>query len=66
MSPDGRLVSEAEWAEHEAEWLPSANDRAYVESLMTAVREPGKMAGWVAAPSTGIHSKPVDYEYVRL
>ena len=66
VSPDGRLVTEAEWAEHEAEWLPSANDRAYVESLMTAVREPGKMAGWVAAPSTGIHAKPVDYEYVRL
>jgi hypothetical protein len=24
------------------------------------------MAGWVAAPSTGIHAKPVDYDYVRV
>ncbi len=66
VSPDGRLVSDEEWSEHEDDWLPSASDRAYVESLMTGVREPGKMAGWVAAPSTGIHAKPVDYEYVRL
>jgi benzoyl-CoA 2,3-epoxidase subunit B len=30
------------------------------------VHEPGKMAGWIAAPSTGIHQQPVDYEYVRV
>ena len=33
---------------------------------MTGVTEPGRMAGWVAAPATGIHAKPVDYEYVRV
>ena len=33
---------------------------------MVGVHEPGKMAGWVAPPSAGIHAKPVDYEYVRL
>jgi benzoyl-CoA 2,3-dioxygenase component B len=66
VSPDGRLLSAEEWARQEHEWLPSPADRRYVESLMTGVREPGQMAGWVAAPSTGIHAKPVDYEYVRL
>src|SRR3954451_23451760 len=30
MSPDGRVVSEDEWQAHEAEWLPSAADRAFV------------------------------------
>jgi benzoyl-CoA 2,3-dioxygenase component B len=28
--------------------------------------EPGKMAGWIAPPSRGINTQPVDYEYVRL
>jgi benzoyl-CoA 2,3-dioxygenase component B len=29
------------------------------------VLEPGKMANYIAAPSKGIHGKPVDFEYVR-
>jgi benzoyl-CoA 2,3-dioxygenase component B len=33
---------------------------------MRGVAEPGKVAGWLAAPATGIHQKPVDYEYVRI
>jgi benzoyl-CoA 2,3-dioxygenase component B len=66
VSPDGRLVSDDEWSANVASWLPSDDDRAFVESLMVAVTEPGKMAGWVAPPSTGIHARPVDFEYVRI
>ena len=66
VTPDGRLISDVEWVAHEAEWLPSASDREYVESLMVGVHEPGAMAGWVAPPSTGIHARPVDYDYVRV
>jgi benzoyl-CoA 2,3-dioxygenase component B len=33
---------------------------------MVPVREPGKMAGWLAPPTSGLHGKPVDYEYVKL
>ncbi len=66
VSPDGRILSDAEWAAGVDEWLPSAADREHVESLMTGVREPGRMAGWIAAPATGIHQQPVDYEYVRV
>ncbi len=66
VSPDGRLITEAEWAAGVDNWLPTDDDKAHVESLMTAVREPGKMAGWVAPPSTGIHQQPVDFEYVRI
>jgi benzoyl-CoA 2,3-dioxygenase component B len=33
---------------------------------MQPVREPGKMAGWVAPPANGLHGKPVEYEYVKL
>jgi benzoyl-CoA 2,3-dioxygenase component B len=32
---------------------------------MRPALEPGMMAGWIAAPATGINQKPVDYEYVR-
>jgi benzoyl-CoA 2,3-epoxidase subunit B len=66
VSPDGHLISEAEWAASADRWLPSADDRTFVEGLMIGVRERGKMAGWVAPPQTGIHAKPVDYDYVQL
>src|SRR5829696_4273722 len=66
VSPDGQIVDDATWASSLAEWLPTDDDRAHVESLMRGVTEPGKVAGWVAPPATGIHAKPVDYEYVRL
>jgi benzoyl-CoA 2,3-dioxygenase component B len=32
---------------------------------MNPVREPGRIASWIAPPSSGIHGKPVDFEYVR-
>jgi benzoyl-CoA 2,3-dioxygenase component B len=66
VSPDGRLLSEDEWSAGVAAWLPTDDDRAHVESLMAGIHEPGKMACWIAAPSTGIHQKPVDYDYVRV
>ena len=66
VSPDGRLLSEDDWGAGVDGWLPTDDDRAHVESLMKGVAEPGKMAGWIAAPSTGIHQQPVDYDYVRL
>jgi benzoyl-CoA 2,3-dioxygenase component B len=66
MSPDGRVVSEAEWKAHEAEWLPSDADRAFVSSLMGRVVEPGRFAAWIAPPAMGINRQPVDFEYVRF
>jgi benzoyl-CoA 2,3-epoxidase subunit B len=66
VSPDGRLVSDEEWAANADTWLPSPADRDHVEALMVGVTEPGRMAGWVAPPSAGIHQKPVDYEYVLV
>jgi benzoyl-CoA 2,3-epoxidase subunit B len=66
VSPDGRPISEAEWDAHHHEWLPSADDAAYVQSLMQSVTEPGKFANWIAAPARGINGQPVEFEYVRL
>jgi len=61
----GRLISEAEFKAHEAEWLPTAEERAYVKSLMHPVIERGKVASWIAPPAKGINGMPSDYEYVR-
>jgi benzoyl-CoA 2,3-dioxygenase component B len=66
ITPDGRVVSKDEWEKHRSQWLPTDDDQEYVESLMQAVRERGKIAGWLAPPASGLHGKPVDYEYVKL
>jgi benzoyl-CoA 2,3-dioxygenase component B len=66
VSPDGRVVSEAEWAAHVDKWLPSGGDRAFVASLMGRVVEPGKFANWIAPPAMGVNRQPVDFEYVRF
>ena len=55
-----------DWARHERAWLPSAEDRAFVASLMGRVAEPGKFANWIAPPARGINNQPVDFEYVRF
>jgi benzoyl-CoA 2,3-dioxygenase component B len=66
VSPQGQIVSEAEWAARVNEWLPSAGDRAFVASLMGRVVEPGRFANWIAPPAIGINRQPVDFEYVRF
>ncbi|HEX7382529.1 MAG TPA: benzoyl-CoA 2,3-epoxidase subunit BoxB [Nevskiaceae bacterium] len=66
VSPDGEVISNEEWATREDEWLPTTEDRAFVASLMGRVVEPGKFAGWIAPPRTGIDRKPIDFEYVRF
>jgi benzoyl-CoA 2,3-dioxygenase component B len=66
VSPDGRVIPEAEWQANESKWLPSAEDRAFVASLMGRVTERGKFAGWIAPPLTGINRQPADFEYVRF
>ena len=66
MSPDGRVITEAEWNAKADDWLPSGTDRAFVASLMGRVVEPGKFANWIAPPVMGINRQPVDFEYVRF
>lgn len=66
VSPDGRVISQAEWNAKHDDWLPSAQDRAFVASLMGRVVEPGKFANWIAPPAIGINRQPVDFEYIRF
>jgi benzoyl-CoA 2,3-epoxidase subunit B len=64
--PEGHLLTSAVWARRRDEFLPSADDDAFVASLMMPMREPGKFASWIAPPRTGINNKPGDFEYVKL
>ena len=65
VSPDGTVLSEAEWKANEDKWLPTAEDRAYVTSLMgPAVVEPGKFANWIAPPAAR-HQQPAGRLRVR-
>jgi len=66
VSPDGRLLSEAEWDAKKGGWLPSAEDDVYVASLMKPVTEPGTFASWIAPPARGINGQPVEFQYVKL
>jgi benzoyl-CoA 2,3-epoxidase subunit B len=66
VSPDGRLLSPAEWEARKHQWLPVAEDEEYIQSLMKPVTEPGKFASWIAGPARGINGQPVDFEYVKL
>ncbi len=66
ISPDGEVLSEAQWASHVDQWLPSEQDREYVASLMGRVVEVGKYANWIAPPVIGINRQPIDFEYVRF
>lgn len=66
LSPEGRVVSETEWAAHKSEWLPTPEDFAFVASLMGRVVETGKFANWIAPPAMGINRQPVDFDYVRF
>lgn len=66
VSPEGRIVDAEEWTREEPNWLPTETDQEYVRSLMVRVTEPGRFAGWIAAPRIGINNQPVDFPYVRL
>jgi benzoyl-CoA 2,3-epoxidase subunit B len=62
----GNLMTQHEFAQRESEWLPTLEDREYVQSLMHPVTEPGKIANWIAPPAAGVKGKPFEFEYVRL
>ena len=66
VTPDGQLLSAAEWEQRKGDYLPTDVDKAHVRSLMHPVYERGKIASWIAPPRNGINGKPFDYDYVHL
>ena len=66
VSPDGRVVSEAEWDAKKHEWLPTEADAQHILGLMQPVTQIGRFANWIAPPARGVNGRPIDFEYVRL
>jgi benzoyl-CoA 2,3-dioxygenase component B len=66
VAPDGRVVSESEWAAKHKDWLATDADRAFVASLMQRLVTPGVFAGWIAPPERPINKQPSDFEFVRF
>ncbi|HXW85083.1 MAG TPA: hypothetical protein VEJ86_11800, partial [Candidatus Binataceae bacterium] len=65
VTPDGRIVSRAQWDEGLRDWMPTASDREFVASLMKPETRPGRLASWIAPPLRGINHQPLDFAYVR-
>jgi benzoyl-CoA 2,3-dioxygenase component B len=65
-TPEGQVLSAAGWQMRKDEWLPSAADGTFIAELMRPEWEPGKYAGWIAAPRVGIDNKPGEFEYVKI
>ncbi len=65
-TPDGKVLSETEWAKMQAQWIPTTDDGAFIESLMVPCWEPGKYAGWLSPPKVGVDNKGGDFEYVKI
>ncbi|HET8738317.1 MAG TPA: benzoyl-CoA 2,3-epoxidase subunit BoxB [Acidimicrobiia bacterium] len=66
VSPEGEVISPAEFEASRDRWLPTAGDRDYIESIMQPHYQPGVFAPWIAPPTRGIDHKPTDFEYVKL
>ncbi|MGC1170465.1 MAG: hypothetical protein WA886_16300, partial [Candidatus Acidiferrales bacterium] len=67
ISPEGDVLTKEAWENNQHTWLPSAEDQAFVQSLMAGrVIEPGKFANWIAPPARGINRQPLNFEYVRF
>jgi benzoyl-CoA 2,3-dioxygenase component B len=64
--PAGKILNADEWESAVSEFLPTENDRDYVESLMQPVQASGAFAPWIAPPKVGIDNKGGDFEYVKI
>jgi benzoyl-CoA 2,3-epoxidase subunit B len=65
-SPDGEVISEADWNAGQDQWLAKPEDLEFLKNLMTAVTAPGEFASWIAPPRIGVDNKEGDFEYVRM
>ena len=66
VNPDGKIISKNEYDNKLGSWLPSENDKEFINSLMVQVTDANKTAGWIAAPNRGINNMDIGYEYVNL
>ncbi|MGH3649621.1 MAG: benzoyl-CoA 2,3-epoxidase subunit BoxB [Acidimicrobiia bacterium] len=66
VSPSGEVITAEAFEASRDQWLPTHDDKAYIESIMQPHFEPGGFAPWIAPPARGIDHKPTHFEYVKL
>jgi len=66
ISPEGKVLTAAEWQASVGKWLPNDADMKFIASLMKPCIEPGKFASWIAPPRVGINNQPLEFEYVKI
>jgi benzoyl-CoA 2,3-dioxygenase component B len=66
VTPEGVVLSEAEWRTRQDDWLPTAADLQFLHDIMQQVVEPGAFARWLGPPKTYIDNKPGEFEFVKL
>ena len=64
--PQGNIITQLEWESLHHEWLPTQEDKEYIQSLMQPVTEPGKIAGWIVPPKSKINRLPFEFEFVKF
>ena len=65
-TPADAIIDKSEWEKRSKEWLPTEEDREYVQSLMVQITDPGEFAPWIAPPRIGINDQAVGFPYVRM
>jgi benzoyl-CoA 2,3-dioxygenase component B len=65
LSPEGRCITPEQWDQGREAWLPNDEDRAHVAGVMRPVYERGSFASWLTPPTSGINTRPIDFEYVK-
>ncbi len=65
-APDGTIIDQATWKRRRDEWLPSASDGEFINSLMQSCYGKGEYAGWIAPPKVSIDNKDGDFEFVHI
>ncbi len=65
-TPDGKLLTKDEWTKRKGDFLPNAEDGAFVATLMKPCLEKGKFASWIAPPKVGIDNKGGEFEWVKI
>ena len=62
--PEGNPVDAGALKARWGEWMPGEADYELVRKSMVPVREPGKVAAWIAPPTRGFGGRSLDFEYV--
>ena len=66
FNPDGNLLAKENYNSLFSSWLPSENDKEFINGLMIQELDPSKTASWINKPKRGINNQDIEYNYVDL